>query len=52
MGKPRVDLQDKEALWKTLDLPKLTRQHGVKVIYTRDKDFRRYEGIEPRDPFS
>jgi toxin-antitoxin system PIN domain toxin len=29
----------------------LMRQHGVTVIYTRDKDFRRYDGIEPRDPF-
>lgn len=30
----------------------LMRQHGVKVIYTRDRDFRRYDGIEPRDPFA
>jgi uncharacterized protein len=29
----------------------LMRRHGVTVIYTRDRDFRRYEGIEPRDPF-
>lgn len=29
----------------------LMRQHGVATIYTRDRDFRRYEGIEPRDPF-
>lgn len=26
--------------------------HGVSVIYTRDRDFRRYKGIEARDPFS
>ncbi len=32
-------------------LAALMRQHGVAVIYTRDRDFRRYEGIEPRDPF-
>jgi uncharacterized protein len=32
-------------------LAALMRQHGVTVIYTRDKDFRRYDGIEPRDPF-
>lgn len=32
-------------------LAALMRQHGVRVIYTRDRDFRRYEGIEPRDPF-
>jgi predicted nucleic acid-binding protein len=27
------------------------RQHGVTVIYSRDRDFRRYDGIDPRDPF-
>jgi toxin-antitoxin system PIN domain toxin len=32
-------------------LATLMRQHGVRVIYTRDRDFRRYDGIEPRDPF-
>jgi hypothetical protein len=32
-------------------LATLMRQHGVAVIYTRDRDFRRYDGIEPRDPF-
>lgn len=30
----------------------LMRQHGVAAIYTRDRDFRRYEGIDARDPFS
>jgi uncharacterized protein len=29
----------------------LMRQHGVSVIYTRDRDFRRYDGLEVRDPF-
>jgi toxin-antitoxin system PIN domain toxin len=29
----------------------LMRQHGVGVIYTRDRDFRRYDGIDVRDPF-
>jgi hypothetical protein len=33
-------------------LAALMRQHGVTVIYTRDRDFRRYEGVDPRDPFS
>lgn len=28
----------------------LMRQHGVKTIYTRDRGFRQYEGIEARDP--
>jgi toxin-antitoxin system PIN domain toxin len=32
-------------------LAALMRQHGVAAIYTRDRDFRRYEGIESRDPF-
>jgi uncharacterized protein len=29
----------------------LMRQHGVATIYTRDRDFRRYDGIDARDPF-
>jgi uncharacterized protein len=33
-------------------LAALMRQHGVTVIYTRDKDFRRYDGIDVRDPFA
>lgn len=33
-------------------LATLMRQHGVRVIYTRDRDFRRFDGIEPRDPLS
>jgi toxin-antitoxin system PIN domain toxin len=32
-------------------LAALMRQHGVGVIYTRDRDFRRFDGIEARDPF-
>jgi len=32
-------------------LAALMRQHGVRVIYTRDRDFHRYQGIEARDPF-
>jgi toxin-antitoxin system PIN domain toxin len=30
----------------------LMRQHGVAAIYTRDRDFRRYDGIVVRDPFT
>jgi toxin-antitoxin system PIN domain toxin len=33
-------------------LAALMRQHGVAVIYTRDRDFRRYDGIDARDPFA
>jgi toxin-antitoxin system PIN domain toxin len=29
----------------------LMRQHGVRVIYTRDRGFRRFEGIQAQDPF-
>jgi uncharacterized protein len=32
-------------------LAALMRQHGVRLLYTRDRAFRRFEGIEPRDPF-
>lgn len=32
-------------------LAALMLQFGVGVIYTRDRDFRRFEGIEARDPF-
>ena len=31
-------------------LAALMRQHEVRVIYTRDGDFRRFPGIEVRDP--
>jgi toxin-antitoxin system PIN domain toxin len=31
-------------------LAALMLQHGVGVIYTRDRGFRRFEGIEARDP--
>ena len=30
----------------------LMRQHGVRLIYTHDRDFRRFDGIEVRDPFA
>lgn len=33
-------------------LAALMRQHGVRLIYTRDRDFRRFEGIDVRDPFA
>jgi uncharacterized protein len=29
----------------------LMRQHGVGTIYTRDRDFRRFDGIGAEDPF-
>lgn len=31
-------------------LAALMRQHGVGIIYTRDRDFRRFDDIEARDP--
>jgi toxin-antitoxin system PIN domain toxin len=33
-------------------LATLMRQHGVRLIYTRDRGFRRFDGIEARDPFT
>lgn len=30
----------------------LMRQHGVQVIYTRDRDFRRFDGIRVIDPLA
>jgi predicted nucleic acid-binding protein len=30
----------------------LMRQHGVATIYTRDTDFRRFNGIRVEDPFA
>lgn len=33
-------------------LATLMRQHGVRVIYTRDRGFRRFDGIEAHDPFA
>jgi toxin-antitoxin system PIN domain toxin len=29
----------------------LMRQHGVRTIVTRDRDFRRFDGVKVRDPF-
>ena len=29
----------------------LMRQYGVRTIYTRDRDFRRFDGIDVQDPF-
>jgi toxin-antitoxin system PIN domain toxin len=33
-------------------LAALMRQHEVRIIYTRDRDFRRFDGIDVRDPAS
>jgi toxin-antitoxin system PIN domain toxin len=30
----------------------LMRQHGVRTIFTRDRDFRRFDGITVEDPFA
>lgn len=30
----------------------LMRQYGVRTLYTRDRDFRRYDDIDVRDPFA
>jgi hypothetical protein len=33
-------------------LAALMRQHGVRLIYTRDRRFRRFDEIDARDPFA
>ncbi|HTD09877.1 MAG TPA: PIN domain-containing protein [Solirubrobacteraceae bacterium] len=33
-------------------LAALMRQHGVRIIYTRDRDLHRYEAIDSRSPFT
>ncbi len=33
-------------------LAALLRQHGVKTLYTRDRDFRRFDFLDVRDPFA
>jgi hypothetical protein len=33
-------------------LAALMRQHGVRVIYSRDRGFRRFDFIDARDPFA
>jgi toxin-antitoxin system PIN domain toxin len=33
-------------------LAALMRQHGVRLIYTRRRDFRRFDGIDAQDPFA
>ena len=33
-------------------LATLMRQHGVGTIYTRDRDFRRFDGIRVENPFT
>ena len=27
-------------------------QHGVRTLYTNDRDFRKFESLDVRDPFS
>ncbi len=33
-------------------LATLMRQHGVRILYTRDRGFRRFDFIDVRDPFT
>ena len=33
-------------------LAALLRQHGVKTLYTHDRDFRRFDFLDVRDPFA
>jgi uncharacterized protein len=40
------------ALVPDAHLATLMRQHGVSMIYSRDRGFRRFDGIDVRDPFA
>ena len=42
----RVDLDDKEAVYA------LARVHGVRTIYTRDRDVRKFPFLRVVDPFA
>jgi toxin-antitoxin system PIN domain toxin len=33
-------------------LASLLRQHGVRTLFTRDRDFRKFDFLEVRDPFA
>jgi len=33
-------------------LAALLKQHGVRVLYTRDADFRKFPFLDVRDPFA
>jgi predicted nucleic acid-binding protein len=33
-------------------LATLMRENGVRVLYTRDRDFRRFDFLDVRDPFN
>ena len=39
----------RQALHRTIAA--LMRQYGVRTIYTRDRDFRRFDGIAVENPF-
>jgi toxin-antitoxin system PIN domain toxin len=47
-----VDDQTRGNLVSDAHIAALMRQHGVRTIYTRDRDFRRFDGIEALDPFA
>jgi toxin-antitoxin system PIN domain toxin len=44
--------QDRANLVPDAHLAALMRQHGVALIYTRDRDFHRFDGIRTEDPFA
>jgi hypothetical protein len=52
MGMPKLDLEDKETLWLSLDPEQVERDAGVSLIDTRDRGFRRFDGITVRGPFT
>ena len=47
-----IDADARGNLVPDAQLVALMRQHGVRTIWTHDRDFRRFLGIDVRDPFS
>lgn len=46
------DVKPRGNLVTDAHLVALMRQHGVSTIWTRDRDFRKFDGISVKDPFA
>jgi toxin-antitoxin system PIN domain toxin len=47
-----TDARARGDLVADVHLAALLRQHGVRTLYTRDRDFRRFDFLDVRDPFA
>lgn len=45
------DVKARGNLVSDAHLVALMRQHGISTIWTHDRDFRKFSGISPKDPF-